>query len=84
MGWDWRAYMNRRIVPAEYATKLTVRSQLCTRGGNVVLEHTVDGNVCFLGSNLQATHNLARNVAKTIKQSALTEPALSVSLQGAQ
>jgi len=66
------------------ATKLTVRSQLCTRGGQVILERTVDGNVRFLGSNLRATHNLARNVAKTIKQSAVPEPSLSVPAQAAQ
>jgi hypothetical protein len=59
------------------ATKLTVRSQLLTRDGKTVLERTVDGNVRFMGSNLRATHNLARNVAKTIKQSTLPEPSSS-------
>jgi hypothetical protein len=54
------------------ATKLTVRSQLVTRGGKVVLERTVNGEVRFFGSNMRATHNLARNIAKTIKQSPLT------------
>ena len=74
----------RAVTTVSGATKLTVRSQLCTRGGQVILERTVDGNVRFLGSNLRATHNLARNVAKTIKQSVLTEPSLSVPTQGAQ
>lgn len=74
----------RAVTTVSGATKLTVRSQLCTRGGQVILERTVDGNVRFLGSNLRATHNLARNVAKTIKQSALPEPSLSVPPQGAQ
>jgi len=74
----------RAVTTVSGATKLTVSSQLCTRGGQVVLERTVDGNVRFLGSNLRATHNLARNVAKTIKQSALPEPSLSVPAQGAQ
>jgi hypothetical protein len=60
------------------ATKLKVRSQLCTREGQIVLERVVDGNVRFFGGNLRATHNLARNVAKTIKQSTLPEPAPSV------
>ena len=55
------------------ATKLTVRSQLVTREGKVVLERTVNGEVRFFGSNLRATHNLARNIAKTIKQSSWTE-----------
>ena len=55
------------------ATKLTVRSQLVTREGKVVLERTVKGDVRFFGSNLRATHNLARNIAKTIKESSWTE-----------
>ena len=66
----------REVTTVSGATKLTVRSQLCTRGGEVILERMVVGNVRFLGSNLRATHNLARNVAKTIKQSALPEPSL--------
>src|SRR5712672_2809460 len=59
----------RAVTTVSGATKLTVRSQLFTREGKVVLERTVAGNVRFFGSNLRATHNLARNVAKTIKQS---------------
>jgi len=74
----------RAVTTVSGATKLTVRSQLCTRGGQVILERTVDGNVRFLGSNLRATHNLARNVAKTIKQSSLPEPSLTAPAQGAQ
>ena len=57
------------------ATKLTVRSQLVTRDGKVVLERTVNGDVRFFGSNLRATHNLARNIAKAIKGSSWTEVA---------
>ena len=59
----------RAVTTVSGATKLTVRSQLLTREGKVVLERTVNGNVRFFGSNLRATHNLARNIAKTIKQS---------------
>jgi len=73
----------RAVTTVSGATKLTVRSQLCTRGGQVILERTIDGNVRFLGSNLRATHNLARNVAKTIKESSLPGPSLSVPAQGA-
>jgi len=61
---------NRRAVTTvSGATKLTVRSQLLTREGKVVLERTVNGDVRFFGSNLRATQTLARNIAKTIKQS---------------
>lgn len=59
----------RAVTTVSGATKLTVRSQLVTREGGIVLERTVNGNVRFFGSNLRATHNLARNIAKTIKQS---------------
>lgn len=67
----------RAVTTVSGATKLTVHSQLCKRDGRVILERTVSGNVRFMGSNLRATHNLARNVAKTIKQSSL--PAASPS-----
>jgi len=60
----------RAVTTVSGATKLTVRSQLVTREGRIVLESTVNGNVHFFGSNLRATHNLARNIAKAIKQSA--------------
>jgi len=59
----------RAVTTVSGATKLTVRNQLLTREGKVVLERTVNGDVRFFGSNLRATHNLARNIAKTIKQS---------------
>ena len=74
----------RAVTTVSGATKLTVRSQLCTRDGQTILERTVDGNVRFMGSNLKATQNLARNVAKTIKQSSLPRPSQSVSEQGGQ
>ena len=59
----------RAVTTVSGATKLAVRSQLLTREGKVVFERTVSGDVRFFGSNLRATHNLARNIAKTIKQS---------------
>ena len=74
----------RAVTTVSGATKLTVRSQLCTRDGGIILDRTVDGNVRFMGSNLRATHNLARNVARTIKQSSLPGPSLTAQAQGAQ
>src|SRR3984957_14380095 len=74
----------RAVTTVSGATKLTVRSQLLTREGKVVLERTVNGNVRFFGSNLRATHNLARNIAKTIKQSSWSgspEPTATISGQ---
>ena len=64
----------RAVTTVSGATKLTVRSQLVTRDGKVIFERTIDGNVRFMGGNLRATHNLARNVAKDIKQSSLNVP----------
>jgi len=63
----------RAVTTVSGATKLTVRSQLLTREGKVVLERTVNGDVRFFGSNLRATHNLAHNIAKTIKQSSWSD-----------
>jgi hypothetical protein len=59
----------RAVTTFSGATKLSVRIQLVTREGKIVLDHTVNGNVRFFGSNLRATHNLARNIAKLIRQS---------------
>jgi hypothetical protein len=58
----------RAVTTVSGATMLTVQSQLITRDGKIVLERTVHGNVRFFGSNLRATHNLARNIAKAIHQ----------------
>ena len=59
----------RAVTTVSGATKLTVRCQLVTRDDKIVLERTVNGQVRFFGSNMQATHNLAHNVAKAITQS---------------
>jgi uncharacterized protein YfcZ (UPF0381/DUF406 family) len=67
----------RAVTTVTGATKLNVRTQLCTRDGKVILERVINGNVRFFGSNLRATHNLARNIAKEIKQSPLPDPSAS-------
>ncbi len=68
----------RAVTTVSGATKLNVRSQLCSPDGQVVLERVVDGNVRFFGGNLRATHNLAHNVAEAIKNSNLPGSPLSV------
>jgi hypothetical protein len=68
----------RAVTTVSGATKLNVRAQLVTGEGQVVQEHIVDGNVRFVGGNLRATHNLAHNVAATLKKSTLPEPAALV------
>ncbi len=72
----------RAVTTVSGATKLKVRSQLCSPQGQVVWERTVGGDVRFFGSNLRATHNLARNVANSIKQSSLPQPAIPPSAPG--
>ena len=69
----------RAVTTVSGATKLKVRSQLCTREGQVILERSIDGNVRFFGGNLRATHNLAHNVANAIKQSTLPAATTSAS-----
>jgi hypothetical protein len=64
----------RAVTTVSGATKLGVRSQLLTREGKVILERTVNGDIRFFGSNLRATHNLAHNIAKTIRQSSWSGP----------
>jgi hypothetical protein len=72
----------RAVTTVSGATKLKVRSQLCSLQGQVVWERAMDGDVRFFGSNLRATHNLARNVANSIKQSSLPQPAIPSSGSG--
>jgi hypothetical protein len=63
----------RAVTTVAGATKLKVRSQLCTRDGQVVVERVVDGNVRFFGGNLRATHNVAHNLANVLKEATLPE-----------
>ena len=74
----------RAVTTIGGATKLTVRAQLCRTDGEVVLERMMNGNVRFMGSNLRATHNLAHNVAKLIRQSSLPEPSHWAGKNGGQ
>ena len=67
----------RAVTTFAGATKLTVRTELSTRDGKVLLDRNINGNVRFLGGNLRATHNLAHNVVNAIKDSTLPDPAPS-------
>lgn len=72
----------RAVTTVSGATKLDVHSQLVTREGRVVLDRTVNGSVRFFGSNLRATHNLAQNIAKVIKESRLVTEQLGAAVTG--
>ena len=65
----------RAVTTISGATRVTVRSQLCTRQGQIVWERVVGANVRFIGGNLRVTNNLARNVAREMKSPRL-EPLL--------
>ncbi len=65
----------RAVTTVPGATKLKIRIRLLTRDNRVVLEHTVEGDVRFLGDNLHATGKVAHNTAKNLKRSPLPEPA---------
>ena len=67
----------RAVTTVAGATKIKVRSKLCTREGQIVFEGVVDGNVRFIGGNLRATHNLAHNVAHAIEKATLPGPGRS-------
>ena len=67
----------RAVTTVSGATKVSVRTQLCTQDGRVVVERLLEGKVRFLGGNLRATNNLAHNVAKNVKPSTLTKAPLS-------
>jgi hypothetical protein len=71
----------RAVTTVTGATKLSVRIQLFSRDGRLVLEHVVEGDVRFIGSNLRATHNLAHHAAVILERSALPDPGLVVTEQ---
>jgi hypothetical protein len=73
----------RAVTTVTGATKLRVHIQLITRNGHVVLEHTIAGNVRFIGDNLRATNNVAHNAAKLLKRSPLPQPAAAIAQQSA-
>ena len=61
--------------------KLNARTPLYTREGHLVLDNVVEGDVGFTGINSRATHNLAHNVADTLKRSTLPDTAKVASAQ---
>jgi hypothetical protein len=64
----------RAVTTVAGATKLKVRTQLCTQDDQVILQRVVDGSVRFFGENLRATHNLAHHVANALKRATVSWP----------
>ena len=50
------------------ATTIKVHIKLLDKDGKVVLERDVQGKVHFFGENMNATHALAKSIAKVIKE----------------
>jgi hypothetical protein len=71
----------RAVTTISGATKLKVRIQLLTRDNRVMLDHSVEGDVRFIGDNLRATSKVAHNTAKVLKKSTLSQPATTISQQ---
>lgn len=60
--------MTREITTVLGATKLDVSASLIDRSGHVVLNGHVHGKVRFFGENLGVTDDLAKRIAKLLKQ----------------
>jgi hypothetical protein len=59
----------RAVTTVGGATKVSVRVQLATRDSQTKLDKTAQGTVRLFGGNLNATQNLAKNIANLINQS---------------
>ena len=60
--------MARQVTTVSGATKITVRVQLATRDGRLMIDRDVEGKVQFFGENLRATQDFAKDVAKLIRK----------------
>ena len=60
--------MRREITTVLGATKLNVSTSVTDRSGHVVLSGHVQGKVRFFGENLGVTDDLAKRIAKLLKQ----------------
>jgi hypothetical protein len=59
----------RAVTTVGGATKVSVHALLATRDSQVKLDKTAQGTVRLFGGNLNATQNLAKNIAELISQS---------------
>jgi hypothetical protein len=71
--WGWTT--------ASEVNKLDARIELYTWEGKLVLDNVVEGDVGYNGDNSRASHNLARNVADTLKRSSLPDAGIVASEQ---
>jgi hypothetical protein len=59
----------RAVTTVGGATKVSVHAQLATRDSQIKVDKTAQGTVRLFGGNLNATQNLAKNIAELISQS---------------
>ena len=58
----------REVTTVGGATKVDVSATLTTRDGRTVVDQKVSGKVRFFGENLAATNDLAKRIAKLLKE----------------
>jgi hypothetical protein len=58
----------RQVTTVAGATSIKVHIQITARDGKTLFERDVEGKVHFFGENLRATYNLAKAVAKQVKE----------------
>jgi hypothetical protein len=59
----------RAVTTVSGATKVSVHAQLATRDSQIKVDKTAQGTVRLFGGNLNATQNLAKNIAELISHS---------------
>ena len=65
----------RAVTTVKGATKVQVHLKVSPRDGKVLVEKDVQGTVRFFGENIKATYALAKDIAKTLNEASLPEPA---------
>ncbi len=58
----------RQVTSVAGTTSIKVHVQIATRDGKQLLDRDVEGKVHLFGENLRATYNLAKAVAKLIRE----------------
>ena len=58
----------REVTTVTGATKVDVSATLTTRDGRTLVDRKVSGKVRFFGENLGATNDLAKRIAKLLKE----------------
>jgi len=58
----------RQVTTVAGATSIKVHVRIADRSGQSLVDRDVTGKVVFFGENLRATHNLAKSVAKIVRQ----------------